>query len=782
MHGSRYWTDKNWEYTFLAPQGNINESYKGTLLTVLKKFDKTLYVRSDSDSSDWREVKNTIQMPTLETSGDKTGWTLSSEKGILSNSGVLEKLEENLKKAGCSCSFMVINDEPEEETDGNSEVDLEAEDSEKPTLDEPSRQTEKVEKKSGKEEKKKKQKSKKSNKVQVGQGIQTKTINSLKDRKKSQEASEKHGLTTYKVVSNENNSVKNVKQAWIRIGTFIKNNAKTYKDVKPIGYGTKKHWHSWHKSWMEKVFVQNDKTKFWLMKLNETLAKELKTYLNGLNFTIETYTAGNSLGTKPIISNESKPEDTEIKSLKGPEKTADTPNDAGNSTVQHEPPNRKPPETPKNKEQVTATSPQINENISNAKTRPLPDKSKSSTSPSTTRSEMKNDLLEDIRKGPKLKKAPTEANQKIDEDRDNDLAGQLRKVMEVRRKDIEDDEDPVEGDKKHAIMEVLTKQKPGIYVAMLQLIAPYKDIKTKLSENVLCPYGTGKMWLARKDEDGYDSKKDITSIIDEQTLEKCAITGMDGPVGWYVKVLTEIESDEWSENEDDSDFLPSVKQMDALQTMRDAVPNKGARLVSISTPLPALKALVKNPPTLPTRRVKPDPITNEREDQTAKKGSTEKKPAKFIGLEDNVTTQGQSGRSRILVIVKYSDIEEIRKTHPTEKVRDVSKGIYKEFNPEKLAKVLDDFNKTNGVLKPLMLKGSRGTGQPNAGGYKTVLASPVKQEYKNTGEVVSTWNLIISKPDGTKLNQAEVQKIIELVKILKDHGVAVRREKDLKLQ
>lgn len=744
MHGSRYWTDGDWEYTFLVPQDNINESDKGKLLAVLQKFEKALYVRSDSNSSGWEEVRKTAEMPELENEYGKTGWTLSSEQNILSGNGVLANLEEKLETAKCSCSFMVINDAPEKENDGNSDVDLEAEDSEKPTLDEPSQQTEKVEKKSGKEKKKKKQKSKKSNKVQVGQSIQTRTINSLKDRKKSQEASAKQGLTTYKVVSKPNNGKHNIKSAWNKIGDFIKTQAETYKNVKPIGYGTKKHWHSWHKSWVEKVFVQDDKTKFWLMKLNETLATELRENLDKLGFTIENYAAGNSQGTKPTISNESKPEDTEIKSSGETGTAAEKPTGNRTSNVRKTTLNRKPPQPPNNKEQVTEISQQINENISRDEKKPLPEKSKSSTSTSKPESELKNDFLKDIRTGTKLKETPKETKQKIDVNREDGLVSQMRKVMETRRKDIADDEEPVEGDKNHAIMKVLTEQAPGIYIAMLQLTAAYSEIKKELSCTALCPQGTGRMWLTNTKNGQYTPKSDITNKIDAQSLEECVITGKDGPQGWYVKVITEVESDGWTDDEGEESLLPSVTQMEALLAMHKNVSDKGARLVSISTPLPELKPLVKNPPPLPQRKVTPAP-----------------KPKGFVTL-DSLKPKPNNRNVKTLVLVKYDDIRTAKNLGMDFREK-LSKSTrkYEAFDVNKANKTLSDFK--NGTLI-----GARG--MRTATNYRTVLENPVVDNYKNdTLYSVELWNLEIPE-DTTDVDIARLRD--ELAKC----GIAIRKD------
>lgn len=839
MSNTSYWTEGEYEYAFLVPQGNINESYKGNLLAVLKEFDKTLYVRSDSNFSGWEEVRKTEEMPALEQTGEKTGWTLSSEQNILSYEGMLEKLEQNLKEAGCSCSFMVINDEPEKEPEGNSEVNLEAEDSEKPTLDENPQPADVVEEKSGKEKKKKKPKSKKSNTVKVGNGTQTNTIRKLKDKKKSKEASKMHGLTTYKVVSDEDNSEANLKNAWKAIGSFIKKNAEIYKDVKPIGYGTKRHWHSWHRSHSAKNFVGGATGNFWLMKLTADLKNKLGEELDEFSFTIEPYEDGNSTSVPPTISTNPKPENTEVTSSKETEPRSEKPSGNNTSEGRHNPPTRKPPEPPTKKVTPENPTPQkpiksnegenqvipgsnLTGNHGQGPTGGQPDPvganvgqptgSKPTDTvtptppdpptlpPTPTAGKPKKSggsadktmepqgqgsepsLLDQIRQGVVLKKTHTETNQPIEEQSGNDLAGQLRTVMKTRREDIEDDEDPVEGDKRHEIMNVLTSRGDGIYIAKLQLTSPYEEVKKLLSAGALCPDGAGQMWLTNNEKETYNQNSDISEKIDEQTLEKCAITGKDGPHEWYVKVITEVVSDEWDDDENEENLLPSVTQMNALKNMKNEVVKKGARLVHISTEMPIVNNSKKSPPSLPQRNAKPNHITTEREDQTAKKGSNEKKPAKFIGLEDNVTTPGGEKKSRVLVLVKYSDIEEIRKTKPKEKVKNVSKSMYKEFNPEKLAKALVDFNKKNGVLKPLMLKGSSGFGHPNVGGYTNVLKNPVRQKYKDTGIEVSTWNLIIAKPNGQPLAENEVEKIQELVKILKDHGVAVRRAKDLKLQ
>ncbi|MBP3320342.1 MAG: hypothetical protein J6K87_01690, partial [Clostridia bacterium] len=145
-------------------------------------------------------------------------------------------------------------------------------------------------------------------------------------------------------------------------------------------------------------------------------------------------------------------------------------------------------------------------------------------------------------------------------------------------------------------------------------------------------------------------------------------------------------------------------------------------------------------------------------------------------------TQGNGQKSRILVLVKYSDIEEIRKTHPKQTVTAVKKDKYKKFNPTNLAEALVKFNKDSG-LPPLMLQGIGKPVVSRKAEYETVLKSqPVKIEYKNTGMTVETWNLIIYMSDGKPLDKNKVEKIQKLVEILKDHGVAVRREKDLKLK
>ena len=98
MSNTSYWVDEGWEYTFLVPRGNINEIDKGKLLAILKKFNKTLYVRSDSESSGWVEVEQTIKMPELENSRGHKGWALSSGKNVLSDKNVLNELEKKKKK------------------------------------------------------------------------------------------------------------------------------------------------------------------------------------------------------------------------------------------------------------------------------------------------------------------------------------------------------------------------------------------------------------------------------------------------------------------------------------------------------------------------------------------------------------------------------------------------------------------------------------------------------------------------------------------------------------
>lgn len=736
MSNTGYWTDENWEYTFLVPQDTIDGNYKRKIHTVLKEFNKTLYVRSDSDSSGWEEMSKTMTMPELETSEEKEGWTLSSANDVLSDKGVLGRLKENLKKAGCVCSFMVIKDEPEKDTEENSEVNLEAEDSEKPTLDEPSQQTEKVEKKSGKEKKKKKQKSKKSNKVQVGQGIQTRTINSLKDRKKSQEASEKHGLTTYKVVSKPNNGKHNIKSAWNKIGDFIKTHADTYKDVKPVGYGDKKHWHSWHKSWVEKVFVQGDQARFWLMKLNDGLKDKLETDLKKLGFTIEPYEDGNSKSVTPTISTEPGPENPEVEPMKKPEETPKPPDAHKTSEGTQKPPVRPLPKTPNKEKEVTAASQQISENIDRDEKKPLPETSKPSTSPS---------FLGNIRTGTKLKKTPKVTRQEINENSENDITSMLRNAMMVRRADIADDEEPVEGDKNHEIMKILQSKGNGIYIAKLQLTSPYKEVKELLSAKALCPGGAGKMWLTNNEKGQHNTSSDIRGKIDEQTLEKCAITKDNEPVEWYVKVLTEIESDKWEDEDDDKDFLPSVTQMEALQAMRKDVTNKGARLVSISTPLPELKALVKNPPTLPKRNMKAGPV-----------------PSGFATL-DSFKPKPNNRNVKTLVLVNYDNIRNSKELMMDLRYKlKKSTRKYDAFDVDKATRALSAFE--NGTLI-----GARG--MKDAKNYRTVLANPVFDNYKaNAGSyVVALWNLDI--PEDTP--DADIAKLRdELAKC----GIAIRKD------
>lgn len=711
MSNTSYWTEGEYEYAFLVPQGNIDESYKRKLLAVLKEFDKTLYVRSDSNSSGWEEVQKTAEMPELENEYEKTGWTLSSEQNILSDKGMLEKLEKNLKGAGCSCSFMVIDDGPEEEIEGNSEVNLEAEDSGQPSLDETPQQTDEVEKKSGRKKKNKKQKSKKSTKVKVGNGTQTNTIRELKERSASAKASKDRKLTPYKVISNTNNDENKVKEAWKAIGSFIKTNAETYKDVKPVGYGDKKHWHNWHKSWVGKNFVLEDGRKFWLIKLNDDLKNKLEKNLKSFDFELVEY---KKINDPPVSeSNIRASIDSQVPLKNG------------------------------------------SENVLNIRGLPLGKTAglKSDAVPGVTSSnELKSQtenaigidaLTRDIKKGVGLRNTgKTRSDHKSKEvAADYDVDG-LRSATEQRRQDIL--ENIPAGNQSHPIAKILEQTDPGKFILGLKLAKPSDDVLKSLDGKPMCDDNVTAMLIKNtKSKKGLDA----SNWIDKEDYEEYMLNKNKDELGWLLLIDSNLKMN-----------VPSENELEALSRMKTELEKIGLKLVKVDSD---------------GRIADSSPKTN---------GGTNKTPKKFFGLEDNVTTQGKSGKSRILVLVRYSDIANIQKNHPEKKVRDVSKGIYKEFNPEKLAKVLDDFNKTNGVLKPLMLKGSRGTGQPNAGGYKTVLASPVKQDYKNTGEVVSTWNLIISKPDGTKLNQAEIQKIIELVKILKDHGVAVRREKDLKLQ
>lgn len=687
MSNTSYWTDdEGYEYAFLVPQGNIDENYKSKTHKVLQEFGKTLYVRSDSDSSGWREVRKTIKMPELEKAGKKNGWTLSSGNNILSDKNVLNELEKNLKEAGYSCSFMVIEDGPEEIYEKTKD---------------------KKSKKKGTNEKPKTNNSKK---VSTGKSVQKKTISRLDNEKKSNEASKKHNLEPYKLVAGDDKDMKTAKAVWASLGPFIKSHKKdTYKDEKPLKYGKHKHWHNWHHG--VRSFVNEGNNNFWLIKLNDDLKNKLEKNLEPFDFELVKY-----------------------KKINNPSVSESNIRDSIDSQV-----------SLKNG----------SDNVLNIRGLPLGKTAglKSDAVPGVTSSnELKSQtenaigidaVTRDIKKGVGLRNTgKTRSDHKSKEVAVGYDVDGLRSATEQRRHDIL--ENIPAGDPSHPIAKILEQTDSGKFILGLKLAKPSDDVLKSLDGNPMCDDNVTAMLIKNtKSKKGLDA----SDWIYKEDYEEYMLNKNVGELGWLLLIDSKLKMN-----------VPSELELETLAKMKKDLAYIGIELVKVNSD---------------GRIAGSSPKTN---------GGTNKTPKKFFGLEDNVTTQGKSGRSRILVLVRYSDIANIQKNHPEEKVRDVSKGIYKEFNPEKLAKVLDDFNKTNGVLKPLMLKGSRETGHPNAGGYKTVLASPVKQEYKNTGEVVSTWNLIISKPDGTKLNQAEVQKIIELVKILKDHGVAVRREKDLKLQ
>ena len=184
--------------------------------------------------------------------------------------------------------------------------------------------------------------------------------------------------------------------------------------------------------------------------------------------------------------------------------------------------------------------------------------------------------------------------------------------------------------------------------------------------------------------------------------------------------------------------------MDALLTMQKTVSTKGARLVHISTPLPELKPLAKNPPTLPPRTAKPTPV-----------------PKGFATL-DSLKPKTNNRHVKTLVLVNYDDIKKSKGL-----MMDLRRGKfepnnkYKDFNVNNANKALSDFK--NGTL----IGANNLTAAKN---YSNVLNNPVIDKYKDgTLYTVRLWNLEI--PEDT--SEGDEKKLRdELAKC----GIAIRKD------
>lgn len=550
MHGSRYWTDGDWEYTFLVPQDTIDGNYTGKIHNVLKEFGKTLYVRSDSDSSGWEEVQKTAEMPELENGYGKTGWTLSSEQNILSDKGMLDKLAGNLKETGCSCSFMVINDEPEQATNGNSAVDLEAEDSGQPPLGETTHETANVAARSEKKRKKKKQKSKKSNKVKVGNGTQTRTLNRLKDWKKSKKASEAHKLTPYKVISDTNNDENNVKEAWKKIGHFIKSQAKIYKNVKPIGYVNRKHWHNWHKSWVGKVFVQEDETRFWLMKLNADLKEMLQSQLETHGFNIE------------------KCDDADTAKLLLLQPTLQTP-------TAETPSKQKPKIASDETKEYETTAPK----------------------PANVRPDHREMSSQNNTSG--LERRPIKP---MSGDAEVALQDAMREV--VKQTEEQNRQEISRGDANHFIANLLTHLGNGEFILGLKLTKPGENVLGKMNDSLCDGYIVASLVSDINDANGLDA----TQWLEPQDYESKMLSTTVGKLGWMLKIRSDLGEAGPSEDE-----IETLEQMSNYITKKglELVKLNSDGTIAGSKPPPDDEdnpQPKKDPPPLPQRKVKTAPV------------------------------------------------------------------------------------------------------------------------------------------------------------------------------
>ena len=695
MHGSRYWTDGDWEYTFLAPQGNINESDKSKLLAVLKKFDKTLYVRSDSDSSDWREVKKTIKMPTLETSGEKTGWTLSSEKHILSDKGILDQLAKDLKSAGCECNFTVIDEEPKEIYDGS------------------------IDKKSKKQSKSGQTNKPKSNKVKAGKGVQEQTIRKLENDRKSNEASTKHNLTPCMLIAKDTKNKTKTNKAWVLIGKFIKENKQdAYKDAKPLKYGKHKNWHNWHRG--VRSFVNEGDKNFWFIRLDQRMKTELEKILEPAGFEIRVpggiAAPSNKVSDlRELVGSAKSSDDMGIEALGSNSLTIDNTNAKLNddSKPKHE-----------SNQNGSVTTLYGNKNS----LRPTPGvhtASPEDIAEPEVKVSGRADLMADIIKGVKLNKTEKGKSESKTERRDEpyDVSG-LTSIMAKRRKDIA--QNTAKGESNNPIARLLTKRDQGEFIFGLKLTKPGADVLDSLDGNPMCGENTNAMLIKRADD---NRGLDPSQWLDAEEYKEYMLNSEIGKLAWLVLVDSELTED-----------VPSEDELVALLDMQKEIKSMGLEFAKVThedklenETDPDIQEVKKNktPPPLPQRNAKSAPV-----------------PKGFVTL-DSLQPKPNKRNVKTLVLVNYDNIRNSKELMMDLRYKlKKSTRKYEAFDVNKANKTLSEFK--NGTLI-----GARG--MKDAKNYRNVLANPVFDNYKaNAGSyIVALWNLDI--PEDTP--DADIAKL-----------------------